>query len=250
LNILEEIILNKNRQIKTRDRNKEILSFSRAIKNKNKDGRLALISEIKPKSPSQGKLRDIQDPISIAKIMQENGTACISILTEENYFGGTIDNLINISKAVSLPLLRKDFITSEKEIEESYNCNADAALLIVGLLKKKTGSLFSKCKDVGLEALVEVHNVKELQIALDIEAEIIGINNRDLTTLKINLKTTEQLRKLIPPDKIVISESGVRTKTDAQYLASLGVNAVLIGSAIMQSSDLGNIIKELSEVQL
>ncbi|MFX1294636.1 MAG: indole-3-glycerol-phosphate synthase [Promethearchaeota archaeon] len=250
MNIIEEIVSNKNKQIKIRERSKGILSFSNAILNTNKEGYLALISEIKPRSPSQGDLREIQDPILIAKIMQDNGAACISILTEENYFGGSIDNLIGVSEEISLPLLRKDFITSEVEIEESYNCNADAALLIVGLLKGNTSKLFEKCKKVGLDALVEVHNEEELKIALKIGAQIIGINNRDLTTLKINLKTTERLIKSIPQDKIVVSESGVKSKGDAEYLASLGANAVLIGSALMQSSDIGNTIKELAEVKI
>ncbi|NVM53497.1 MAG: indole-3-glycerol-phosphate synthase [Candidatus Helarchaeota archaeon] len=250
MNILEEIASNKKKQIKIRDRSKNFLSFSNAILNKNNEGHLALISEIKPRSPSQGNLRDIQDPVSIAKIMQDNGAASISVLTEENYFGGNIENLISVSENVSIPLLRKDFMTSEAEIEESYNCNADAVLIIVGLLKENTGKLFEKCKKVGLEALVEVHNEDELKIALEIGAEIIGINNRDLSTLKINLKTTEKLIKLIPKDKTVISESGVKNKVDAEYLASLGANAVLIGSTLMQSSDLANTIKNLSDVKI
>lgn len=233
-----------------RERTKKILSFSNAILNKNRIGRLALVSEIKPRSPSQGNLREIQDPILFAKVMQDNGAACISVLTEENYFGGSINNLIGISKKVSIPLLRKDFITSEAEIEESYNCNADAVLLIVGLLKNNTGKLFEKCKKVGLEALIEVHNEKELKIASNIGAKIVGINNRDLTTLKIDLKTTERLKKLISHDKIVVSESGVKNKADAEYLSSLGANAVLVGSAIMKSPNLSNMIKELSEVKI
>ncbi|NVM30299.1 MAG: indole-3-glycerol-phosphate synthase [Candidatus Helarchaeota archaeon] len=250
MNILEEIASKKRKQIKIRERNKNLISFSDAILNKNKEGYLALISEIKPRSPSQGDLREIQDPVTIAKIMQDNGASGISVLTEENYFGGSIENLIAISGRISLPLLRKDFITSEAEIEESYNCNADAVLLIVGLLKKDTGKLFEMCKKVGLEALVEVHNKEELEIALKIGAEIIGINNRDLTTLKIDLKTTDKLIKLIPRDKIVISESGVKSKADAEYLTSLGASAILVGSALMQSSNIRNIIRELSSVKI
>jgi len=250
LNILEEIARNKSRKIIKRERNKNLISFSDALLNKNKLGRLALISEIKPRSPSQGNLRKVQDPKILAKIMQDNGAAAISILTEENYFGGSIENLIDVSNEIKLPLLRKDFITSAEEIDEAYNCNADAILLIVALLKKNTGKLFEKCKEVRLDALVEVHNHEELKIAIDIGAKIIGINNRDLTTLKINLKTTENLIQPIPENTIVISESGVKNKTDAEYLASLGANAILVGSSLMQSSDVGNAIKELSEVML
>lgn len=250
MNILEEIASNKSKQLKKRKRSRDFVSFSDAILSKNKKGRLALISEVKPKSPSQGELREIPDPVSIAKIMKDNGATCISVLTEENYFGGSIDNLIEISEKLTIPLLRKDFITSEAEIEESYNCNADAVLLIVGLLKENTSKLFEKCKKVGLEALVEIHNEEELKIALQIGAEIIGINNRDLTTLKINLKTTENLIKLIPRDVIVISESGIKNIVDAEYIASLNANAVLIGSALMQSSDLGKTIKKLSNVSI
>ena len=248
MNILEEIVRNKSRKIIKRERNKNLISFSDALLNKNKLGRLALISEIKPRSPSQGNLRKVQNPITLAKIMQDNGATAISILTKENYFGGCIENLIDVSNEIKLPLLRKDFITSAEEIDEAYNCNADAILLIVALLKKNTGKLFEKCIEVGLDALVEVHTSEELQIAVDIGARIIGINNRDLTTLKTNLKTTERLIQSVPKKTIVISESGVRNKADAEYLASLGANAVLVGSSLMQSSDLSTAIKELSEV--
>ncbi len=250
MNILEEIANNKSHKIVQRERNKDIISFSDAILNKNKKNRLALISEIKPRSPSQGNLRKIQDPTNLAKTMQKNGAAAISVLTEENYFGGSIENLVGISEEVTLSLLRKDFITTEEEIDEAYNCNADAVLLIVALLKNNTGKLLTKCKDVGLDALVEVHNKDELKIALDIDAEIIGINNRDLTTLKINLKTTANLIPLIPESVIVISESGVKNNADAEYLASLGANAILVGSSLMQSSDLDDAIKKLSEVMI
>ena len=138
MNILEEIAKNKRTKIVKRKRNKNLISFSDSILNKNKNSRLALISEIKPRSPSQGNLREIQDPKTIATIMQKNGAAAISVLTEESYFGGSIENLLEISEEVTIPLLRKDFITSEDEIEEAYNCNADAILLIVALLKNNT----------------------------------------------------------------------------------------------------------------
>jgi len=249
LNILEKIASEKSKTITVRDRSKKVISLSQAINNKNKKGHLALISEIKPKSPSQGELRKIQDAVSIATIMQNNGATAISVLTEENYFGGHIETLIDLSEKIKLPLLRKDFITSEAEIEESYNCNADAVLLIVGLLKERTGNLLNKCNERGIEALIEVHNEAELRIALEIGTKIIGINNRNLETMKVDLETTGRLIELIPGNKIIISESGIQNKKDAEYLASLSVNAILVGTTLMKSPDLGKMVKELSEIK-
>jgi len=250
LNILKEIVSKKNRQIKYRKRNKPLISFSNAILKKNKKKQLALISEIKPKSPSEGNLREIQDPITIAKTMQEYGASCISVLTEPYYFGGNIENLFKISENVSIPLLRKDFITSEEEIEESYNYNADAVLIIIGLVKEKAGKLFEKCKEIGMEALIEVHTEEEVQFALDIGAEIIGINNRNLNTMQTDISTTERLRKLIPQNKIVISESGIKNRNDAEYIALHKINAILVGSTIMKSTNIGSMIENLSSVEI
>ncbi len=250
MNILDKIASEKNKTLKVRERTRKLISFYRAIKNCNNKGHLALISEIKSKSPSLGDLRKIQDAVSIATIMQNNGTTAISVLTEENYFGGNIETLIDISEKIELPLLRKDFITSEAEIEESYNCNADIVLLIVGLLKDKTGNLLNKCNERGIEALVEVHNEAELRIALEIGTKIIGINNRDLETMKVDLKTTGRLIELIPRNKLIISESGVQNKKDAEYLASLSVNAILVGTTLMKSPDLGKMVKDLSEIPI
>jgi len=250
LNILDKIVREKNKTIKVRERTKKFISLYRAIENCNKKGHLALISEIKSKSPSQGDLRKIQDAVSIATIMQNNGATAISVLTEETYFGGNIETLIEISEKIKLPLLRKDFITSEAEIEESYNCNADIVLLIVGLLKDRTGNLLNKCNERGIEALVEVHNEAELRIALEIGTKVIGINNRDLETMKVDLTTTGRLIELIPRNKLIISESGVQNKKDAEYLASLSVNAILVGTTLMKSLDLGKMVKELSEIPI
>ncbi|MDD1777239.1 MAG: indole-3-glycerol-phosphate synthase, partial [Candidatus Helarchaeota archaeon] len=134
-------------------------------------------------------------------------------------------------------------------IEESYSCNADAVLLIVGLLKERTGILLNKCNERGLEALVEVHNEAELRIALEIGTRLIGINNRNLETMKVDLETTGRLIELIPKNKIIISESGVQNKTDAEYLASLSVNAILVGTTLMKSPDLGKAVKDLSGIK-
>lgn len=250
MNILEKIASEKSKTIMVRERSKKVISLSQAIKNKNRKKQLALISEIKPKSPSQGELRKIQDAVSIASIMQDNGATAISVLTEENYFGGNIETLIDISKKIKLPLLRKDFITSEAQIEESYNCNADVVLLIVGLLKDRTGALLNKCEESGIEAIVEVHNEAELRIALEIGTKIIGINNRNLETMKVNLEVTGRLINLIPGNRLIVSESGVQNRRDAEYLASLSINGILVGTTLMKSPDLGKTVKELSEIKI
>ena len=210
---------------------------------------IRLIAEVKRASPSRGIICPDFDPVAIARNYARSGAAAISVLTEERYFQGSLDHLKDI--AVDLgnsrpPLLRKDFILDPYQVYESRSYGADGLLLIVAILTpEKLGELLSLSHDLGMECLVEVHNEAELRTALDSGARIIGINNRDLKTFAIDLTTTEHLRPLIPPDRIVVSESGISRRSDIEKMQRWGVDAVLIGEALMSAPDITVKVRQL-----
>jgi indole-3-glycerol phosphate synthase len=210
---------------------------------------IRLIAEVKKASPSKGIIRTDFNPVEIAKTYSLNGAAAISVLTESNYFLGHIEYLKKIKDTLGnhqIPLLRKDFIFDAYQIYESRAFGADAILLITTILTPgKLRMLMDLSKSLGMHCLVEVHNEKELEITLNKNAEIIGINNRDLHTFNIDLTTTERLRPLIPPEIVVVSESGIKTRVDIRKLEILGVNAVLIGEAFMTAPDIAVKMREL-----
>jgi len=209
---------------------------------------IQLIAEVKKASPSRGIIRPDFDAAKIAKIYAGNGAAAISILTEARYFQGSLDHLKDIRKALSnkLPLLRKDFIVDPYQIYESRAYGADSLLLIVAILKPETlQELLRLCHELNMSCLVEVHNEAEVEIALKSQAKIIGINNRDLNTFNVDIATTERLRPLIPPDRIVVSESGIKERTDIEKLNRLGIDAVLIGESLMSAPDIAARMREL-----
>jgi len=209
---------------------------------------IRLIAEVKKASPSRGLIRADFDPVSLAKIYTENGAAAISVLTDEKYFQGKPEYLKNIRQNITLPLLRKDFILEPYQVYESRAYGADALLLIVAILTPESlQQLLALSHGLGMKALVEVHNEEEIHIALNSGAQIIGINNRDLKTFKVDLGTTERLHTLVQFDRIVVSESGIKTREDIAFLRSKGVHAVLIGETLMASDDIPNKIKELFE---
>ncbi len=206
-----------------------------------------LIAEVKKASPSAGVIRDDFDPLKIAITYEANGASAISVLTDEKFFQGHILYLEKIKKNVHLPVLRKDFIIDEYQIYESIVRGADAVLLIADLLTDGELKHFMEIgKEHNLDFLVEVHSEEDVQKALDLKCDIIGINNRDLHTFKVDVHTTTRLIRLIPHDKIIVSESGIRTKENISYLRSLGVDAVLIGEVFMQSEDIGAKVRELT----
>ena len=208
-----------------------------------------LIAEVKKASPSRGIILDAFNPVDIAKIYADHGAAAISVLTEPKYFQGNLNYLRDIKTALinqPLPLLRKDFIFDPYQIFESRAYGADCILLIVAILTpQKLSELLQLSHQLGMMCLVEVHNEAELDIAVNNEAKIIGINNRDLTTFKVDLTTTARLRHMIPPDRIVVSESGIKSHADMQQLKEWGVNAVLIGEALMSAPDIAAKLREL-----
>lgn len=208
---------------------------------------ISLIAEIKKQSPSAGLIRENFNHLEIAGLYQETGVQAISVLTEEDFFGGNLTFLQEVKNAVTVPVLRKDFIFEPYQIYESRVFGADAVLLIADLLSQETISeLVDLASSLGLAALVETHNEKDLKKVLKLkQVNLIGINNRDLHTLETDFKTTEKLFPLIPKEKIVVIESGIKSSQDVLFLKILGAAAVLIGQAFMQSPDIKKKVEEV-----
>ena len=218
-------------------------SFKEAI---SKSDRINLIAEIKKASPSKGVLRKNFNPVEIAKAYEASGAAALSILTDKKFFQGDIAYLQSVRDAVSLPILRKDFIIDQYQIYQSLCAGADSILLIAQILSDAQLREFSDiCAGLKLDALCEVHNKEDLDKVLKANCAVIGINNRNLQTFEENLEVTAQLIEKIPKDKIVVSESAIKTAKDVKYLQGLGMHAVLIGEAFMCSSDIASKVKEL-----
>ena len=205
-----------------------------------------LIAEAKRASPSKGLLCSNFNPVELAKNYAQGGAAAISVLTEANYFEGSLDHLAAIREEIRLPLLRKDFIFDPYQVYESCAYGADALLLIVATLsQEQLEELLSLSHSLGLSCLVEVHHENEVEKALTSQAKIIGINNRDLNTFKVDIDTTRRLAPLIPPGHIIVSESGINRRSDVEKLKEWGVNAVLVGEALVTASNILDKMKEL-----
>ena len=203
-------------------------------------GELALIAEVKKASPSVGVIAELFDPVAIAKNYAAAGAEAISVLTDEQFFQGRLEYLTEIRGAVGVPLLRKDFILDEVQIAEAAAAGADAILLIVAALDDKAlRSLLEAAALYQLDALVEVHTLAELERALETDARIIGINNRNLATFEVDLAVTETLSEEVPDDIVLVSESGLRSAADVARVKAAGVNAVLIGEALMRAQTSG-----------
>jgi len=211
-----------------------------------KGDHIRLIAEVKQASPSKGMLSPNLNPTELARTYAEGGAAAISVLTEANYFMGSIEYLAAIKEMVVLPLLRKDFIFDPYQLYESRAYGADALLLIVAILSQEQLKEFiSLSHSLGLRCLVEVHNEAEVERAVLSKVEIIGINNRDLNTFTVDITTTRRLRPLISEERIVVSESGIKSKRDIEKLGKWGVDAVLVGEALVTAGDILAKMKEL-----
>jgi len=207
---------------------------------------ITLIAEIKPVSPSGGIICQNFNLEQIARHYQEAGAQAVSVLTEEDFFNGNLAYLNQVKNIFSGPLLRKDFILEGYQVYESRYFGADAILLIADLLTKdKLVELMQIADSLGLDYLVEVHDEKELKKALNLKVPIIGINNRNLHTLEVDFKTTEKLFTLIPKDKVVVVESGIKNYQDVLFLKILGVSSVLIGTALMEAADIKLKVEEI-----
>jgi len=208
--------------------------------------RVALIAEVKRASPSRGALRSGLDPVQLARDYAAGGASAISVLTDGRFFGGSLADLAAVRASVGLPLLRKDFIVDEYQIYESRVHQADAVLLITRILSEpQLRDYLALTRSLGLAALTEVHDEAELDRALTAGASIIGINNRNLADFTVSLETTERLAPRVPPDKIVVAESGIFTSSDVARVARAGVRAVLVGEALVRASDVKAKISEL-----
>ncbi len=247
MDILQEIIATKRRrleelpkQVSSSVQHKSQASGRNrhALKTALIDGsRINIIAEFKRRSPSKGVILEGADAASIAHEYQAAGAAAISVLTEEDYFSGSLDDLRAVRQAVSLPILRKDFVIDEAQIEESVVAGADAVLLIVAALSDVELSRFRHLAedDFGLDALIEVHTVGELRRAVDAGATLIGVNNRDLRTFNVSLETSEQLASEAPRDTVLISESGLSSAQDVERLRRAGFKGFLIGESLMRA---------------
>ena len=206
-----------------------------------------IIAEVKKASPSKGILRSDFDPAALGLSYQDGGAAAISVLTEQDHFRGCLSALSQVRETVSIPILRKDFIVDSYQVLESRAAGADSFLLIAGLMNKANlARLIEHGRKWGMEPLIEVHTLPDLHRALESDAQIIGINNRDLGTFRVDLNVTLQLIPYVPPDRIVISESGIRTRDEILRLREAGVGGFLIGESIVTSADPAARIRELA----
>jgi indole-3-glycerol phosphate synthase len=206
------------------------------------------IAEVKRASPSAGIIAEEFDPLAVASRYYEAGAHCISVLTDERFFHGHLDYLSLIHQHVPLPTLRKDFTLHEVQVYQAILAGADAVLLIVAALNdQELGRLLKVSSKMGIDALVEVHDEAELDRALNAGADFIGINNRNLATFDVNLATTELLAPKVPDHYTVVSESGIRTVTDVQRVASAGVDGVLVGEALMRAREPQKLLRELQD---
>jgi indole-3-glycerol phosphate synthase len=221
------------------------LKFKKALSGKG----ISLIGEIKRASPSRGIIYQGEfNPSKIAQIYAQNSVSAISVLTEEKFFLGKLSYIEEVKNSVDLPVLMKDFILDEYQIDQGFKAGADCILLIVKLLsKRRLHQLFRFCKKLGLDALFEVHTRGELFRALDIGAELIGVNNRNLDNFKVDIETSFKLIKEIPTEIVAVSESGIKTREEIEALEKVGFNAVLIGEALLSSRNIEKKIRSLLE---
>lgn len=254
--ILSDIIEEKRRVIEEAKRLKPQEELIKEIgdipvrsafkKNISRPHHVNLIAEIKKASPSKGIIRADFNPARIASTYQANGASAISVLTDERFFEGKLEYIKTVKEHVSLPVLRKDFIIDEYQIYESAAAGADAILLIAELLSASELTGFYSCAtSLGLDVLVEAHSEEDIEKALAANADIIGINNRDLHTFKVDLGVTQKLLRMIPASKVRVSESGIKTYEDVMFLKSMGINAVLIGEAFMEAEDIAAKMREI-----
>jgi indole-3-glycerol phosphate synthase len=259
VNKLDEIIAYKREEVKKIIPLTEKLQYSALARNdfrslesalkpagSEDDGSLGLIAEVKRASPSAGIISEDFDPVAQAQLYDRAGASAISVLTDEKYFQGKLEYLVQIRERVLCPVLRKDFIVHEVQIYEASVAGADAVLLIVAALAQdELVHLLDVTQRYGLEALVEVHDAEEMERALDTDARIIGINNRNLKTMEVDLETTESVGEEVPEGIILVSESGIKSVEQAAQVKEWGADAILVGEMLMRSDDVEGMVQSL-----
>jgi indole-3-glycerol phosphate synthase len=256
INILDKIVATKRQEIATARRRLPIeeleaqataappvRDFRSALAG---PGPIQLIAEVKKASPSANVIRADFDPVAIARIYQDHGAACLSILTDAPYFQGHLSYLARVRASVAIPLLRKDFLIDEYQVVEARLAGADAILLIAEILDDFTlARLLDQAKRLGMATLVEFHDAANLPRVLAAGADLVGINNRDLKHFSTDIELTLRLRDQVPPEVLLVSESGIRTKADVERLQNAGVSAILVGESLMRSPDIGLAVDRL-----
>ncbi len=255
-NILDKIVATKRQEIATAQRLRpvELLREQLADAPAVRDffaplatgGPIKLIAEVKKASPSKGVIRADFDPVEIARTYEEHGASCLSVLTDEQYFQGSLDYLRQIRAAVGLPVLRKDFILDSYQLVEARAAGADAVLLIAECLDDcQLRKLHNEALELGLTPLVELYEPANLPRVLAAGATLIGVNNRDLRTFVVDLEHTIRLRQQVPDNCVLVGESGIRTRADALQLQTAGVDAMLVGESLMARDEIGLAVDEL-----
>ena len=248
-NSLKQISLANQREIAQSNNQDALINprgFIRAIENKISAGKAGVITEIKKASPSKGILRENFQPAQIAQSYENHGAACLSVLTDVNYFQGCNAYLQEARAACSIPVLRKDFTIDPYQIYEARAIGADAILLIVACLELNQMKELEACAhELGLDVLVEVHSAPELEQALELKTPLLGINNRNLKTFEVTLQTTLSLLPMVPEGKILVTESGILANADVQLMRDNQINAFLVGEAFMRAADPGAALSEL-----
>lgn len=220
--------------------------FEAALRRRSGQGGTAVIAEVKKGSPSRGLIRADFDPLEIAHIYEENGATCLSVLTDEHFFMGHLDYLTRIHGEISLPLLRKDFILDAHQIHEARCAGADAILLIAAILElPKMVDFISLARELTLDILLEVHDEDEMETALRTDCTLIGVNNRNLRTFSTDLATTGRLARMMPPERLLVAESGIATRADIRRLTADGAGAFLIGESLMRETDISAKLRAL-----
>jgi indole-3-glycerol phosphate synthase len=256
VNILEQIIATKRAEIEAARRRAPLAQLQAQLADAPPvrdffaalaaPGPIKLIAEVKKASPSQGVIREDFDPVTIAQIYERHGAACLSVLTDEPFFQGRLEYLAAIRRAVSLPLLRKDFLLDPYQLVEARLAGADAVLLIAECLDDcSLRSLHNAALELGMTPLVELYDPENLPRVLEAGAQLIGVNNRDLRSFQVDLGHTIRVRSKVPEECLLVAESGIHTRADVERLAASGVDAMLVGESLMRQSDLGLAVDRL-----